>query len=74
MDESIQLSLPLPRSIDTRIFMHLTVKAKSVLLFLTTASGEEAGAATPLGSFVYALPDVCSCLPPLLSSLACRID
>jgi hypothetical protein len=45
--------------LDTRIYLHLTVKSKAILLFLTTASAEEAGSATPLGSFVYALPDVC---------------
>jgi hypothetical protein len=58
MEAPVQLSFSLPRSLDTRIYLHLTVKAKAVLLFLTTASTEEAGSATPLGSFVYALPDV----------------
>jgi hypothetical protein len=58
MDQPIQLSLPLPRAVDTRIYVHLTIKAKSVLLFLTTASGDEVGNPTPLGSFIYALPDV----------------
>ena len=59
----IQFSFPLPRSLDTRIYLNLTVKAKAVLLFLTTASAEEAGAPTPLGSFVYALPDVRAFFP-----------
>jgi len=60
MDGPIQLSLPLPRSLDTRIYLQLTIRAKSITLFVTTASSEEAGAPTPLGSFVYAIPDVCS--------------
>ena len=64
MDAPIQLSLPLPRSMDTRIYIQLTVKSKAVVLFLTTASAEEATSPTPLGSFVYALPDVG--FPPLL--------
>lgn len=59
MDAPIQLSFPLPRSLDTRIYLHLTVKAKAIVLFLTTASLEDAASPTPLGSFVYALPDVC---------------
>jgi len=59
MEAPIELSIPLPRSIDTRIYMQLTIKSKAVVLFLTTASAEEAGAPTPMGSFVYALPDVC---------------
>jgi hypothetical protein len=58
MEVPIQLSFPLPRSLDTRVFLHLTVKPKAVVLFLTTASMEEAGSPSPLGSFVYALPDV----------------
>src|SRR5690349_14578519 len=58
MEAPIQLSFPLPRSLDARIYLHLTVKAKAIVLFLTTASMEEAGSPTPLGSFVYALPDV----------------
>lgn len=58
MDAPIQLSLPLPRSLGTRIYMQLTVKSKAVVIFLTTASAEEATSPTPLGSFVYALPDV----------------
>jgi hypothetical protein len=44
--------------LDTRIYLHLTVKAKAILLFVTTASVEDTSSATPLGSFVYALPDV----------------
>ena len=59
MDEAIQLSIPVPRSLDTRIYLHLTVKARVITLFLTTASAEEVGSPTPLGSFVYAIPDVC---------------
>ena len=69
MDQSMQLSLPLPRSVDTRIYIHLTVKARAIVLFLTTASAEEVGTLTPMGSFVYALPDVrpSSSLSPLSS-------
>jgi hypothetical protein len=59
MESPVQLSFPLPRSLDTRVYLHLTVKSKAIVLFLTTASTEEAASPTPLGSFVYALPDVC---------------
>ncbi|KAK4104784.1 hypothetical protein N658DRAFT_442533 [Parathielavia hyrcaniae] len=62
MEAPVQLSFPLPRSLDTRVYLHLTVKSKAILLFLTTASMEEAASPTPLGSFVYALPDACSLL------------
>lgn len=56
--ERVQLSFPLPRSLDTRIYVHLTVQAKSVMIFLTTATADEVGTPPPMGSFVYALPDV----------------
>ncbi|RKU44945.1 hypothetical protein DL546_005774 [Coniochaeta pulveracea] len=53
----IHVSVPLPRSIDSRIYLHLTARAKHMMLFITTASLEDASTPTPLGSFVYALPD-----------------
>ncbi|KAK0752118.1 hypothetical protein B0T18DRAFT_319383 [Schizothecium vesticola] len=69
MDGPIQLSLPLPRSLDTRIYLQLTIRAKSITLFVTTASSEEAGAPTPLGSFVYAIPDRYNPSQPLSTPL-----
>lgn len=57
-DRVVQVSIPLPRSLDTRIFIRLTTQAKALVLSLTTASQEELGAPRPMGSFVYALPDV----------------
>lgn len=57
-DEPIQLSFPLPRSLDTKIHLRLTIKSKAILLFLTTVSMDDVGKPVPMGSFVYALPDV----------------
>lgn len=59
INEPIQLSFPLPRSLDTRIYLRLTIKQKVIVLFLTTVAAEEDNNAVPMGSFVYALPDVC---------------
>ncbi|KAH6603303.1 hypothetical protein Trco_008078 [Trichoderma cornu-damae] len=53
----VQVSIPLPRSLDTRIFLRITTQAKAILLSLTTASQEELAAPRPMGSFVYALPN-----------------
>lgn len=53
-----QLSFPLPRSLDTKIHLRLHIKAKVILLYLTTVAAEDVGKPVPLGSFVYALPDV----------------
>jgi hypothetical protein len=59
--ETFQLSFPLPRSLEARIYVHLTIQAKSVMLFLTTAAADELGTPPRMGSFVYALPDVSRC-------------
>jgi hypothetical protein len=56
--DTVELSVPLPRSLDTRIYLRLSTKAKSVLLNLTTASQDELATPTSMGSFVYALPNV----------------
>ena len=57
MDE--QLSFPLPRSLDTRIHMRLIVKPQVIIVYLTTVAADDPAAAVPMGSLVYALPDVC---------------
>ncbi|KAM7208830.1 hypothetical protein V8F20_000993 [Naviculisporaceae sp. PSN 640] len=69
MTTPVELSIPLPRSVNTRIYMQLTVKSKAITLFLTTASAEEAGAPTPMGSFVYAIPDRYNPSQPLSTAL-----
>lgn len=59
--EAVQLSLPLPRSLDTRIYIRLSTRAKAIVLSLTTASQDEPASTAPMGSFVYALPNVSTC-------------
>lgn len=54
----IELSFPMPKAPETRIHLHLTIRTTSLLLFLTTALNGNTSEAAPLGSFVYALPDV----------------
>ncbi|KAJ9638417.1 hypothetical protein H2199_007105 [Coniosporium tulheliwenetii] len=53
----VQLSFPLPRSPQTRIHMHLTVLTTSILLFLTTTAADASSGGSPMGSFVYAMPN-----------------
>lgn len=55
-----QLSIPLPHSLDTRIHIHLSTKAKVATLFLTSVTQDEQSGPAALGSFVYALPNVFS--------------
>lgn len=54
----IELSFPLPKAPDTKIHIRLTVQTTTLLLFLTTAINNDTSTVPPLGSFVYALPDV----------------
>lgn len=56
--EPIQVSFPLPRSMDTKIHMRVTIQSKAILLFVTTVAAEDLDKPAPMGSFVYALPDV----------------
>lgn len=55
---AVELSIPLPQSLDTRIYIRLSTQTKAVMISLTTASADEGGSAKPMGSFVYAMPDV----------------
>ncbi|KFA61524.1 hypothetical protein S40285_08944 [Stachybotrys chlorohalonatus IBT 40285] len=65
----IEFSIPFPHSLDTRIHLRLATQAKAIMLSLTTASQDEIGAATSLGSFVYALPDRIQNQQPLATTL-----
>ena len=54
-----EISFPLPKSLYTTAHIHLTFLETSVVAFLTTTTpGDSAGSIRPLGSFVYAMPDV----------------
>lgn len=66
--KAIELSFPLPKAPETKIHMRLTINTTSLLLFLTTVYGGDAPTAAPLGSFVYALPDVGSSLSKAYAS------
>nr|POF24003.1 hypothetical protein CFP56_54939 [Quercus suber] len=57
-NKPVQLSIGLPRSPGTRIYLHLTVLATSIVLFVTSAGIEAGQAGAAMGSFVYAMPDV----------------
>lgn len=55
----LEISLPLPKSLHTTAHIHLTFLDTSAMVFLTTTTpGDSAGCARPMGSFVYAMPDV----------------
>ncbi|ATY58922.1 hypothetical protein A9K55_003022 [Cordyceps militaris] len=65
----VEVSIPLPDSLDTRIYIRVTTLDKAVMVSLTTASQEELGATTPMGSMVYALPDRFNPQQPLATTI-----
>ena len=66
----IELSFPMPKAPETSIHVHLTINTTSLLLFLAPSTSGEASSTASMGSFVYAIPDVCELLTiPTLNSL-----
>jgi hypothetical protein len=57
LSEVTELSFPLPRTLDTRIYAQLTLRERSVMVFLTTAPAEGQSGPPSMGSFVYAIPN-----------------
>jgi hypothetical protein len=53
----IEVSFPMPRAPHTNIQLQLTNNGPNLLLFLTTTTAD-AASSSPLGSFVYAMPNV----------------
>lgn len=63
----IELSFPVPRHIHLNLQVHITFLENCSMIHLTTSTiGEGASTHAPLGSFVYAMPDV---RPPSLDSM-----
>ena len=61
----IELSFPMPKAPETSIHVHLTINTTSLLLFLAPSTSGEASGTASMGSFVYAIPDVCVSLTVL---------
>jgi hypothetical protein len=57
----IELAIQLPQNPSSRLQLHLTILASSVMLFLTSTFVDSTRSSAAMGSFVYAMPDVCSC-------------
>lgn len=69
--KTVTFSTPLPRALDTQIHVRLTTRDKCLMLFVTTAGTDEGEALAPMGSFVYAVPDVCLRLASEQSLVLC---
>lgn len=54
-----EISFPLPKALHTTAHVHLSFLENCAMIFLATSTpGDSGGTVKPLGSFVYALPDV----------------
>ncbi|KAI2791027.1 hypothetical protein POX_c03882 [Penicillium oxalicum] len=54
-----ELSFPLPKALHTTGHVHLTLMRTCTMVHLATSTpGESSGSFKPMGSFVYAMPDV----------------
>lgn len=54
-----EISFALPKALHTTAHIHLTVLERCATVYITTSTpGDSAGSVKPLGSFVYAMPDV----------------
>ncbi|RKF57189.1 hypothetical protein GcM3_190028 [Golovinomyces cichoracearum] len=53
----IELSFTLPKAPGTRVYLQITTRTTSVIVFLTTRGDYDSHSLSSLGSFVYALPD-----------------
>lgn len=68
-----ELSFPLPKALHTTGHVHLNFLRHCVMVHLATSTpGDSAGSFKPMGSFVYAMPDVSSPLHDHLLHLLCR--
>lgn len=67
----VELSFPVPRHLHMNLQVHLTFLGNCSMIHLTTSTiGEGATTHAPLGSFVYAMPDVRVLYSPVLEALA----
>jgi len=58
----LQLAFALPSSPDTKVYLQITNFAKSLLLYVTTATVGAPAAAVSLGNLVYAMPNARTCI------------
>lgn len=55
----LEVSFTLPKALHTTAHVHLNFLDHCAMVFLATSSPADSGGATkPMGSFVYAMPDV----------------
>ncbi|KAK0285171.1 hypothetical protein LTR35_005373 [Friedmanniomyces endolithicus] len=67
--QPFELSVGLPHNLGTRIHLHLTILATSIILFLSSATLDGAHAGAAMSSFIYAMPDRYNPSQPLTTSL-----
>ncbi|PYI27009.1 hypothetical protein BP00DRAFT_429779 [Aspergillus indologenus CBS 114.80] len=65
-----EISFPLPKALHTTAHIHLTLLDTCAMVFLATSTpGDSAGTVKPMGSLIYAMPDLKSPTTPLSTSI-----
>ncbi|RAL16721.1 proteasome assembly chaperone 4 family protein [Aspergillus homomorphus CBS 101889] len=65
-----EISFPLPQALHTTAHIHLTRLETCAMVFLATSTpGDSAGTVKPMGSLIYAMPDLKSPTTPLSTTL-----
>ena len=55
----VEVSFPLPKNLHLNVHAHLSFMGNCTMVHLTTTElGDSEGSLPPMGSFVYAMPDV----------------
>lgn len=68
--EARELSFPVPKNPHATVHVHLSSFGGCSMIHLTTTTiGESAGTVAPMGSFVYAMPDVRDLQQPVQASV-----
>ncbi|KAK5116512.1 hypothetical protein LTR62_008061 [Meristemomyces frigidus] len=55
--QPIELVIRLPQHQETKVHLHLTILATSIVLFVSTSILDATNSGAAMGSFVYAMPD-----------------
>ncbi|SMR47328.1 unnamed protein product [Zymoseptoria tritici ST99CH_3D1] len=67
--KTVELAIDLPHSPGSKVNLHLTILANSILLFLSSSTPESSQGAAGMGSLVYAIPDRYNPTQPMSTAL-----
>ncbi|KAF2222483.1 hypothetical protein BDZ85DRAFT_128747 [Elsinoe ampelina] len=65
----IEIAIPQPFTANTRLHLHLTILATTLILFVTSGGSDSGTSGAAMGSFVYAMPNRYNPSQPLSTTL-----